>query len=165
MECLLQGHSNDRLLCFNVTQISHSLSEPPQHTHRHTHTPPTLSNPFVVGVQRLFETFYMCGTRLLCLPLSYFPDTHRHFYTHKDKDKGRGIITCEHKPVWWHPYAIPSHPKSYLCLPFSWSLHLHTVLIYIFISNSLFGKVKMKLLFIQHPQIEKQNQEVCAECQ
>lgn len=112
------------------------------YTHKHTDTHlAAFSNPFVVDVQTLFEMFYMCRTRLLCLPLPYFPDTHRHFYTPKDKDKGSGIITCEHKRVWWHPYAIPSHSESYLCLSLSWSLYLHTIIIYIFIWTSL-GKVK-----------------------
>lgn len=105
-----------------MTQISHSIyAAHTPHTDRHTHPTCVLWSLCAGCREAFFEMFYMCRTRLLCLPLLYFPDTHRHFCTHKDKDKGRDIITCKHKRVWWHPYAIPSHLKSHLCLSLSWS--------------------------------------------
>lgn len=97
------GFSKDTEIFFSLC-----LKSVPPHIHKtHRDTPSSFLLSLLEGVGRLFEMFYMYRTRLLCVPLSYFPDIL------KDKDKGRGIITCEHKWVWWHLYAIPGHLKSY----------------------------------------------------
>lgn len=93
-----ENWSEDRLACFIVTQISPSPVRPAD-THRQT----CLRSLLPVWFVRPFEMVYVCGTRQLCLPES-------HSCAHKDK--GRGIITYNHKRVWWHLCAIPFHFRS-----------------------------------------------------
>ncbi len=133
---------------------THYLCHP--YTHRHTHMHlPAFSHPFVVGEQRLFEMFYMCRTRLLSLPLSYFTDTHTHTEstTHtKTKIKARGIITWV-VLVWWHPYAISRHPKI-LSMSVSPDLYIYIQLLFIYLYKKISWKVKTKLSYMAHLQTE-----------